>query len=217
MRTQTADFAEFTRSGDLSATRHLPFLAHHSTEEGMFGTALRYGVISGAFILGVIVLGIVLSRGHANGGFFSSEYFGYLVMLVALSTIFLAIRDYRNQQLGGVIKFLPALGLGLMIAAIAGIAYVVAWEIYLNATNYQFMNHYAAAMTERARAAGLTGAELQAKLAQIEEMRAGYSNPLIRLPMTFLEIFPVGVLIALISAAVLRNPKVLPARASSLG
>jgi hypothetical protein len=33
-----------------------------------------------------------------------------------------------------------------------------------------------------------------------------------RVPMTFLEIFPVGALIALISAAVLRNPKVLPAR-----
>jgi hypothetical protein len=210
---QTPDFAEFTLSGDLSARRHLPFLAHHSTEDGMFGIALRYGIISGAFILGVIVLGIVLSRGHADGGFFSSEYFGYLVMLVALSTIFLAIRDYRNQELGGVIKFLPALGLGLMIAAIAGIAYVIAWEIYLNATNYQFMNHYAAAMTERARAAGLTGAALQAKLAQIEEMREGYANPMIRLPMTFLEIFPVGVLIALISAALLRNPKVAPARA----
>ncbi len=178
----------------------------------MFGTALRYGVVSGAFILGVIVLGVALSRGHANGGFFSSEYFGYLVMLVALSTIFLAIRDYRNKELGGVIKFLPALGLGLMIAAIAGIAYVAAWEIYLNATNYQFMNHYAAAMAERARAAGLTGAALAAKLAQIEQMRVGYANPLIRLPMTFLEIFPVGVLIALISAAVLRNPRVLAAR-----
>jgi hypothetical protein len=30
--------------------------------------------------------------------------------------------------------------------------------------------------------------------------------------MTFIEIFPVGVLIALISAALLRNPRMLPAR-----
>jgi hypothetical protein len=34
-----------------------------------------------------------------------------------------------------------------------------------------------------------------------------------RLPMTFIEIFPVGVLVSLISAALLRNPKVLPRRA----
>src|SRR3546814_12654255 len=33
-----------------------------------------------------------------------------------------------------------------------------------------------------------------------------------RLPMTFVEIFPVGVLVSLVSAAVLRNPRVLPAR-----
>ena len=47
----------------------------------------------------------------------------------------------------------------------------------------------------------------------MNELRDAYANPLFRLPMTFLEIFPVGLLIALISAAVLRNPKVLPARA----
>jgi len=33
--------------------------------------------------------------------------------------------------------------------------------------------------------------------------------------MTFIEIFPVGLLVALISAALLRNPKMLPARASA--
>jgi hypothetical protein len=32
--------------------------------------------------------------------------------------------------------------------------------------------------------------------------------------ITFIEIFPVGVLISLISAAVLRNSRVLPARAA---
>lgn len=179
----------------------------------MFGIALRYGAITGAFILGVIVLGILLSDYHRSGNIFTSEYFGYLVMLVGLSTIFIAIREYRNTKRGGVIKFLPALGLGLMIALIAGLAYVAAWEIYLNVTHFQFMNHYAAAMAERARASGLTGASLQAKLDEIEAMRVGYANPLIRWPMTFLEIFPVGVLIALISAAILRNPRVLPARA----
>lgn len=44
-------------------------------------------------------------------------------------------------------------------------------------------------------------------------MRNQYANPLFRFPMTFGEIFPVGLLITLISAAVLRNLKVLPAAA----
>jgi hypothetical protein len=39
-----------------------------------------------------------------------------------------------------------------------------------------------------------------------------YANPLFRIPMVFLEIFPVGFIVALISAALLRNPRLLPAR-----
>lgn len=179
----------------------------------MFGTALRYGSIAGLIVIGVIMLGIFVSGGGGQGGIFSSVWFGYLVMLVALSTIFLAIRDHRNKHLGGVIKFLPALGLGVLIALIAGLAYTLAWEAYLYATHYTFMDNYAAAMEARARAAGVSGPALEAKLAEIEEMRTAYANPLMRLPMTFLEIFPVGLLIAILSAALLRNPKLLPARA----
>ncbi len=178
----------------------------------MFGTAIKYGAISGALIIGVLVSGITISNGeHGNGHIFSSVWFGYLVMLLALSTIFIAIREHRSR-LGGVIKFLPALGLGLLIALIAAVAYVIGWEFYLNATGHQFMNAYVAQMIEAKRAAGVTGAELARFVAEMEAMKVNYANPLYRLPMTFAEIFPVGVLIALISAAVLRNPKVLPAR-----
>jgi hypothetical protein len=177
----------------------------------MLKTAFVYGLISGALALGVILAGMVFSVGHHGT---SSLWFGYLVMIVALSTIFLAIRDYRNKSQGGVIKFLPAFGLGLMIAAFAGVVYVVSWEAYLAATHYSFMDEYTAAILARARAAGMTGAALQQKIAELSAMKAQYANPLFRLPMTFLEIFPVGFLIALFSAAILRFPKVLPARAS---
>src|SRR5262249_51493767 len=170
----------------------------------MFKTALAYGSISGLIVIGVILLGLYSQGGH-NGGILGTEWFGYSVMIVALSMIFLAIRDYRNKKLGGVIKFLPAFGLGLMIAAIAGLAYAIAWEGYLAATHYTFMDEYTASMIAHARAAGVTGAALEAKIAELNAMKVQYANPLFRVPMTFLEIFPVGLLIALISAALLRN------------
>lgn len=179
----------------------------------MLATALRYGAVSGAIVVAVITLGIVLSDRAGNGHLLSSELLGYSVMIVALSMIFLAIRDYRNKKLGGVIKFLPAFGLGLLVAAVAGLAYVAGWEVYLAATDYAFMDNYVAQMVEAKRAAGVTGGDLDAYVAQMNELKDAYANPLFRLPMTFLEIFSVGLLIALISAAVLRNPKVLPARA----
>ncbi len=179
----------------------------------MFKTAFIYGTISGVFVIGVIILGIIAANGDYDGHLLASEWLGYLVMIVALSMIFLAIRDYRNKTLGGVIKFLPALGLGVLIAGIAGIFYVISWEIYLAATNYTFMDNYIAQTIEARRADGVSGPELEAQIAQLNQIGEAYENPLFRLPMTFAEIFPVGLVIALISAAVLRNPKVLPARA----
>jgi hypothetical protein len=179
----------------------------------MFGTALRYGAISGAIIISVLIAGIVMSRDHADGHLFASQFFGYLVMLVALSLIFIAIREHRNKNLGGVIKFLPAFGMGLLIAFIAGVIYVIGWEIYLAATNYTFMDNYIAHMVEAKRAAGVSGPELDAFIAEMNQMKTMYANPLMRMPMTFVEIFPVGLIVALISAAVLRNPRILPARA----
>lgn len=178
----------------------------------MFTTALKYGAISGAVVIAVIIGGMFYAEGQGHGHATSSVWFGYLIMILALSTIFLAIREHRNKKLGGVIKFFPAFGVGLLVAAIAGVVYVAAWETFLATTHYPFMENYTAAMIEQQRAAGVSGADLDAFVAQMEEAKAAYANPLYRLPMTFIEIFPVGLLIALISAAILRNPKVLPAR-----
>jgi len=178
----------------------------------MFAIALRYGAISGVVVIAVIIAGMMYANGPGGGHATSSLWFGYLIMILALSTIFLAIREYRNKKLGGVIKFLPAFGLGLMVAAVAGVVYVAAWETFLQTTHYPFMENYTAAMIEAKREAGVTGPELEAFIAEMERAKADYANPLYRLPATFIEIFPVGLLIALISAALLRNPKVMPAR-----
>lgn len=178
----------------------------------MFPIALRYGAISGAIVISVLIAGIVLSREHTNGHVLSSQWLGYLVMLVALSMIFMAVRDYRNRHLGGVIRFLPAFGLGLLVAVLAGVVYVAGWEMYLAATDYTFMDNYVARMIETERAKGVAQEQFDAYVARVEGMKVMYRNPLLRMPMTFLEIFPVGLLVALASAAILRNPRVLPER-----
>lgn len=178
----------------------------------MLAIALKFGAVSGAIVIAVLVTGIVLSGEHGNGHVLSSQWLGYLVMLVALSMIFMAIRDYRNRHLGGVIRFLPAFSLGLLVAAIAGSVYVAGWELYLAATGYTFMDNYTAQMIATQRADGLQGAELDAYITQMENMKVMYRNPLLRIPMTFLEIFPVGLFVALVSALILRNPRILPRR-----
>lgn len=163
------------------------------------------GVISGAVIILGILGTMMMSGTH-------SLWLGYLIMLVALSSILVGVKQYRDRDLGGTIRFGKALLMGLGIATVASIAYVLIWEAYLALTHYTFMDQYIKAMLAAKRAAGVTGAEYQKAVAEMESMRRQYANPLFRMPMTFLEIFPVGLLIALISAALLRNPRFLPAR-----
>jgi hypothetical protein len=140
--------------------------------------------------------------------------FGYSVMLVAMSFIFVGVKRYRDIERGGMIRFFPALGLALLIALIATIAYTLIWELYLAATHYRFMDDYIASMLAKARAGGKSAAEIAGMKAEFDGMRAMYANPLIRLPMTATEVAPVGLAVSLFSAALLRNPRLLPARAN---
>ena len=116
--------------------------------------ALTYGLLSGFVIIVTMITGIVLSD---QKSFFSSEWFGYLVMLVALTFIFVGVKRYRDVERGGVIKFGAAFAMGLAIAAAAGVAYVAVWEVYLAMTDYKFMDEYIAGIVRARQAAGVLG------------------------------------------------------------
>lgn len=139
---------------------------------------------------------------------------GYLTMLIAFTTIFVAIKRQRDIDRGGVIGFWPALGLGLGISLVASIVYVLAWEASLAITGVDFANTFANVMIEQEKAKGVSAEALARFTADMDQFRIQYANPLFRMPMTFAEIFPVGLLVSLISAALLRNSRFLAAKRS---
>jgi len=67
-------------------------------------------------------------------------------------------------------------------------------------------------MVEGARASGASAADIERITQQAEGFARLYANPLYRFAVTFVEMFPVGAVIALISAALLRNSRFLAAR-----
>ncbi|MEO1574652.1 MAG: DUF4199 domain-containing protein [Pseudomonadota bacterium] len=166
---------------------------------------LRYGAIAGLISILTII------AGHAMGGTNSglaSQAFGYASMLVALSMIFVAIKRHRDRDLGGVITFGQAVLLGLGVTFIAGVAYVLTWEVYLALTDYQFISEYGAQHMAKLKADGASVEEI----ASFEKIMVTYREaPWFRIPMTFIEILPVGALVTLVSAGVLRNSRALPA------
>jgi hypothetical protein len=177
----------------------------------MLRTSLIYGLIAGLIV--AIPMFSLLAMDSEHTAWSSSQLFGYSMMILALSLIFIGVKSYRDKVRGGVIKFLPAFLLGLCISAVASIVYVVGWEIAQSFMEHDFASSYSSSMIEAARAKGASPAEIEALSAQMAEFQEMYANPLFRLPMTFIEIFPVGLIISLIAAALLRNPRFLPARA----
>ncbi|MAP94740.1 MAG: DUF4199 domain-containing protein [Ponticaulis sp.] len=135
---------------------------------------------------------------------------GYASMLIALAFIFIAIKRQRDIAQGGVIKFPPAFGMGLAITLVAGIIYALAWEASLVLTDYNFIGAYEAMLMSLVDNSGKTGEELEAYRASMLASMEAYKNPVSRLPMTFMEIAPVGVLVSLVSALLLRNSRFLP-------
>lgn len=171
---------------------------------------LIYGAIAGLIVaVPMVVLMLVLAEQTApdNGAFY-----GYLTMIVALTAVFVGVKQYRDKVHGGVVGFAPALMVGLGISVVASLIYTVGWEISLAASGFDFGKAYSRTAIEAARAAGAPEAEIQRVAQQAAAFARMYANPLYRLPITFVEIFPIGVVISLISAALLRNSRFLAAR-----
>lgn len=173
-------------------------------------TILTYGLIAG-LIAGVPLTVFTLTI-DGDQMMQWGMIVGYASMLLAFTTIFIAIKRRRDEVCGGIIRFWPALGLGLGISVVAGILYVLAWEIGSSLSGGDFAATYANALIEQKKAGGVSGEALARFTAEMADFRRSYANPLFRLPMTFIEIFPVGVLVSLVSAALLRNSRFLPAR-----
>lgn len=167
------------------------------------------GLIAGAIVATMMLTSMYLMEKGLLG---HSEILGYSTMVIALSMIFFGIRTYRDQHLNGSITFAQGLKLGLLITLIGCLIYATAWEIYYNLAAQDFMAQYSAAMLEQMKASGASEAEIAASKAEMEMYSELYKNFFFRFFFTaFVEMFPVGLVISLISAALLRRREILPA------
>ena len=178
----------------------------------MLRTSLIYGFLAGGIIIGSMIVHFEVSdpdKFDTN----SSQFTGYLIMIIALSMIFVGIRQYRNNVQGGVIKFGKAFLVGLGISVAATFVYVAVWEVYLSVTDVDFVNTYIEATLRGLEAKGASAEVIAQKTAEMDAVRDMYKNPVLRVLITISEIFPVALIVTLVSAAILRRPDALPARA----
>ena len=165
-------------------------------------TVLTFGLISGLMI-SVLMGGSLLFANQIGSG--HSMLLGYTMMVASFLLIYFGVRSYRDNTLGGQISFGRGFGCGILIALITCVCYVAMWEVlYFNFMPH-FMDSYWAAEIHKVQAAGLDAATTAARVAAIERSAQLYQNPLVNMAYTFIEPLPVGLLITLISAALLRR------------
>jgi hypothetical protein len=163
-------------------------------------TVLVFGLIAGA-VLSAMMLATIPFMDRI--GFDRGEIIGYTSMVLAFLLIFFGVRSYRDSVAGGTVSFGRALAVGALIASVASVCYVATWQVIYYKITPDFMAKYQAHTLEKARADGATEEAIAKKKAEMDKFANLYRNPAINAAITFVEPLPVGLVIALVSAAAL--------------
>ena len=164
-------------------------------------TILTYGIIGGIIVSAMMWL----TLGSGKHDFDNGELIGYTTMVVALSTIFFGVKTYRDKHLDGSITFGNAFLMGLYITLVASTMYVASWLVLSATSDQDFMTEYYEHEKAKLESSDLPAAEVEAKLEEMRYFGELYKNPVVKIGFTYLEILPVGLLISLICAGILKR------------
>ena len=162
------------------------------------------------FIFG-LVLGTILCVNmvymvnlcYTNPDFSGNELMGYAAMVLIFSLIFFGVRNYRNKELGGHISFGQAFKTGAFIALIGSTMYVFVWLFYYYLFVPDYLDIYIKHVLKEV--AQTDTAALAAKTKEMEEFKEMYKSPLYVTLITYTEVLPVGLIVALVSALILKR------------
>jgi hypothetical protein len=182
--------------------------------ETMKRIVLIYGLIAGAIVGAMLLITMPMYKaGTLNLD--NGELLGYTTMTIALSLIFFGVKSYRDKDLDGEISFGRAVQVGLLIMLVAGAVYALCWEVSYRNMGEEFTAKMTQHYMDKMKADGATDDELVKAKADWESFNELYKNPVIRFGVTLMEITPVGVVLTLLSAALLRRKDFLPAETST--
>ena len=165
-------------------------------------TVLTFGLIAGAMLAAFMIATIPFMD---KIGFEYGMVVGYTGMVLAFLLVFFGIKSYRDNVAGGVISFGRAFKVGILIVLISSVCYVITWEILYFNFLPDFAERYTSYMVEKERASGASAEEIAQIVEKAQSMKSLLDNPFLNSAIAFLEPLPVGLLMTLISAAILRR------------
>ncbi|MEO6304300.1 MAG: DUF4199 domain-containing protein [Bacteroidia bacterium] len=162
-----------------------------------------FGLISGFIVSAFMAISMIMCA--KDSSFEGSMIIGYTSMLIAFSFVFVGIKNFRDKYNDGLITFGKGFKIGILISLIASTMYVITWVIELKLFIPNFMENYAAHMIEHAKNSGATAEQLDTTLAEMKHYKEMYKNPVFVVLLTYMEILPIGLLVTIISALILKK------------
>ncbi len=169
-------------------------------------STLLFGLI-GAFLLGSVFF-FMPTPDPENMDYESGEIIGYISMLVGLTTVVLGVRSVSRQLRPEPFSFLSAFKTGLAIAVMGSLGYALGWIIYFNTIgdNGMMDGYFEQQIIAIQNNPDLTEAEKSEEIADSTSFKELYlGNNVVMFGISLLEIFPLGLLVSLISAFVFRR------------
>jgi hypothetical protein len=166
---------------------------------------LVYGCLSGSIF---VVFMLLLGRYHSSFDSKRGMIYGYATMILAFSFVFAGVKNYRDKYAGGNISFGKAFKTAILISLVSSCFYVASWLVVNKTMLPNFAEDYANAYIKSTVASGASAEKIAKTTKEMEDFKTMYKNPVYVVLMTFLEVLPIGVLISLIAALVLKRRKV---------
>jgi hypothetical protein len=133
-----------------------------------------------------------------NPGQEPNAIIGFSSMLAFIFVI-LGIKKEREIN-NGAITFKRAFLTGLAISFIISTIYVLVWLVIYYNFFPDFMDKYSEMVLKNTKPE-----ELAEKITEMNQMKEWYKNPLMIIVLTYMEIFPIGIVVSLIGALFLKK------------
>ena len=159
---------------------------------------LIFGSVIGAILTANAI--VMINKMYSDTDFKGNDIVGYATMVLMFSLIYFGVRNYRNNHLDGKIGFLQAFKTGALICLVASTVYVVFGLLYYYLFVPDFIDVYSEHVIRNS-----APDEVESMTAQMADFKEMYKNPLFAIFITYLEVLPVGMIVALFSAFIVKK------------
>jgi hypothetical protein len=154
----------------------------------------RNGLLGGLLVSTNMIITTVFMK--SNPGAEPNMVLGFSSMFLSFLFVIIGIKQQESLKVSD-ITFWKSFKTGIYISAIISTIYVLVWLVIYYNFYPEFMENYSSIILKNAKPE-----ELAAKTLEMEQMKEAYKNPLVVLLYTYMEVFPLGILVSLITPTV---------------